>query len=117
MAVPQTTTTPIDIGIAPNDGNGDPIRTGGDIINDNTLKLFNLSNKVDNAKMQVFKYPTNSDISTTEQNDFVHGIVVDGLDKYFIEAQYNTGSITDFGTVAGNFNDGSYVTFKYRKIN
>ena len=49
-----TTTQPINVGLAPNDNTGDPIRTGGQIINENTLKLFNLSNKIDETKVQVF---------------------------------------------------------------
>lgn len=109
----STTTSNINLGTSPNDGTGDPIRDGGQIINDNTLKLFNLSNKIDEGKLQIYKYPGNTDISTTQQNDFVSGIIVSGGVKYFIKAQYNTGSLTDFGTEANGFNDGSYITLDY----
>ena len=113
----STTTTPIDVGTSPNDNTGDPLRTGGQIINENTTKLFNLSNKIDEGKMHVHKYTGNTDISIIEQNDFVSGIVEDGANKFFVESQYNTGDTSVFGTEAGDFNDGSYITFKYRKLN
>ena len=117
MAVPTPIDTePIDIGLAPNDGQGDPIRSGGEIINDNTLKLYNLSNKVQANFMQIFKHPNNGDIEIVEQNDVVNGIIGYLGELFFVETQYNSGNINDFGTLAGNFNDGSYITYKYRKL-
>lgn len=109
----STTTSNINLGTSPNDGTGDPIRDGGQIINDNTLKLFNLSNKIDEGKIGVYKYPGNTDISTVQQNDPVSGIVEDGGQKYFIFAKYNTGSLTNYGTEANKFQDGSYITYFY----
>ncbi|MEK0369749.1 MAG: hypothetical protein QQN55_01140 [Nitrosopumilus sp.] len=113
----STTTDPINVGTAPNDDTGDKIRTGGQIINANTVKLFNLSNKIDEGKMSIFKYTGNVDISIIQQKDVVSGIVEDGANKFFIESQYVTGDVSLFGTEAGNFNDGSYKNYKYRKLN
>ena len=112
----STTTTPINLGTSPNDNTGDPLRNGGQTINENTLKLFNLSNKIDETLLQIYKYPGNTDITTTQQNDVVTGIIDVGGSKYFIKAQYNTGLLTDFGTVANDFNDGSYKTFEYTNL-
>lgn len=110
----STTTQQINIGTTPNDDTGDKIRAGGDIINQNTTKLFNLSNKIDDGKLHIFKFPGNTDISQIEQDDLINGIVTVATKKYFIESQYVTGDVAIFGTEAGGFNDGSYKTFKYR---
>jgi len=113
----STTTTPIGLGAAPNDGNGDPLRTGGQTINANTIKLLNLSNKIDEGKLNVWKYPGNTDITVNvEQNDIVQGIIESAGTKYFIKSQYNTGPDSDFGTLAGDFNDGSYKTLEYTEL-
>ena len=113
----STTITPINIGAAPNDNTGDKIRNGGDIINQNTVKLFNLSNKIDEGKLNVWKYPGNFDITVNvQQKDLVEGIIESAGIKYFIKAQYNTGSDTDFGTVGGFFNDGSYNTISFDQL-
>jgi hypothetical protein len=113
----STTTTPIGLGVAPNDGNGDPLRNGGETINANTVKLFNLSNKIDEGKIAVWKYPGNTDITVTvQQNDVVTGIIESAGIKYFIKAQYNTGPDTNFGTIGGFFNDGSYNTISFDEL-
>ena len=110
----STTTQQINLGTTPNDNTGDPLRDGGAIINANTTKLFNLSNKIDEGKMHVFKYTGNVDIAIIEINDIVTGIIEVTGSKYFVESQYNGGVATDFGTEANDFSDGSYTTFKYR---
>ena len=112
----STTITAINVGTAPNDNTGDPLRNGGQIINENTTKLFNLSNKIDEGKMHVFKYTGNVDISIIQQNDIVTGIIVVSGTTYFIKAQYNTGDTSIFGTEANDFNDGSYKTFEYTNL-
>lgn len=48
----------INIGAAPNDGTGDPLRTAGDKINDNFTELYS-------------SIPTSTDLRFFEQNDFI----------------------------------------------
>jgi len=110
----MTTLEQINVGAAPNDDTGDSIRNGGIKVNANTTKIGNLLNKIDVDKLQVFKdMDGTGDIANIEQNDVVRGIIkVTGI-KYFIFAKYNTGDALDFGTVANDFNDGSYKTYEY----
>lgn len=107
----------IELGAAPNDKTGTPLRNGGAIINENTTKLFNLSNKIDEGKMHVFKYPANTSITAIEQKDYIEGIIESEGVKYFIKAQYNTGPDDDFGTASGFFNNGSYYTLNFTELN
>lgn len=113
----STAISPINVGTAPNDKTGSKIRTGGQIINENTTKLFNLSNKIDEGKMSIFKYTGNTDISAIEIKDLVSGIIVEGANKYFVKGQYKgTGSVDDFGTAANDFEDGSYYMLDYLEL-
>ena len=113
----MTTLEQINIGAAANDNTGDPIRTGGQKINNNTIKIGNLLNKIDISLLQVFKYPGNTDVTVTvQQKDIVQGIIESVGVKYFIKAQYNTGLDTDFGTVGGFFMDGSYNTISFDEL-
>ena len=112
----NTTLEELNIGLAPNDGQGDKIRPGGEIIKDNFTKLFNITNRIEEGLLTVYRYPGNPNIAAIEQKDVVEGIIEEGGFKYKIEAQYNTGDISDFGTAAGFFNDGSYNTSNFRQL-
>ena len=113
----MTTLEQINVGTSANDNTGDPIRTGGQKINNNTTKIGNLLNKIDIGLIQVFKYPGNSNVTVNvQQKDIVTGIIESAGVKYFIKAQYNTGLDTDFGTVGGFFNDGSYNTISFDEL-
>lgn len=111
----STTLEELNIGLAPNDDTGDRIRPGGQIIKDNFTKLFNLSNKIDIGKLQIYKdIDGPGDITQISQDDVIQGIIKVSAVKYFIFAKYSgVGLVTDFGTVANDFNDGSYLTYEY----
>lgn len=111
----MTTLEQINVGAAPNDNTGDKIRDGGIKINTNTTKIGNLLNKIDIGKVEVFKDVDGpGDIANIAQDDVIQGIIkVSGI-KYFIFSKYSgVGSVTDYGTVANDFNDGSYKTYEY----
>ena len=68
-----TTLETINVGAAPNDGNGDPLRDGGIKANSNFDKLFVLARVVQDTTLQVHKGPGNSDINTLESGDLITG--------------------------------------------
>ena len=104
-----TTLEQINVGAAPNDDTGDKIREGGIKINNNTTKIGNLLNKIDEGKVQVFKDVGGpGDVANIAQDDVIRGIIEVAAVKYFIFAKYSgVGLVTDYGTVANDFNDGS----------
>lgn len=104
------------LGAAPNDNNGDKIRPGGQKINDNFTKLFNITNRIEEGLLTVYRYPGNPNVAVVEQKDVVKGIIESAGIKYLIEAQYNTGDIPNFGTVGGFFKDGSYNTISFTEL-
>ena len=112
----NTTLETIGLGAAPNDDTGDPIRTGGQKMNSNFGKLFDITNRIEEGLLTVYRYPGNPNIAFVEQKDLVQGIIEVSGTKYFIKAQYNTGDISDFGTPAGFFNNGSYNTISFDEL-
>lgn len=111
-----TVITPINVGTAPNDTTGDPLRTGGILLNSNLSKLKDLTQVTEFGCLSIFKYDGNTDITQVEQKDVVETIITVATIKYFIKAQYNTGDPTIFGTEAGLFNDGSYNTIEFDEL-
>ena len=113
----MTTLDAINIGAAPNDNTGDPIRDGGQKINSNQVKLLALTKIIEFGNLQIYKFEGNANINDVELKDIVIGIINSAGVRYFIKAQYEIAvDPTDFGTVGGLFNDGNYKTLTYQNI-
>lgn len=83
----------INLGPAPNTNQGDPLRVGGGIINDNTNTLQILTRTVEDGDRQTFKFNGNTDINTLEVGDMVSGWI--NSNRFFEQAQYNGGDVTN----------------------
>ena len=63
----------LDLGAAPDDGNGDPLRPGGVKINSNFDKMYVLARVVQETTLQVYKGSGNADINNLEAGDIIRG--------------------------------------------
>ena len=89
----MTTLETIDLSPAPNTGNGDPIRDGGQKINNNFTKLFALARVVQENTLQVYKAIGNTNIDALESGDIIVGWFnsTTFADKW----RYNSGNVGD----------------------
>jgi hypothetical protein len=85
----------INLGSAPNDGNGDSLRSGGQKINDNFDECFNLNDPVRAVDGTVtapafsFADDTNSGVYSAAANEL--GFVTDGVERVRIDDTGNVG--------------------------
>lgn len=83
----------IGVGNTPNDGNGDPLRTGGEKINANFTKLNKTRRIVCWGELQIYKGrqngTPNTSIDNIEPNDGVSGFINDTI--FVLFGQYVSG--------------------------